>query len=324
MQLYILPALGHKRIGQLTYADFQSLYQRLLSTTSEKTGRKLSPGTVRVAHNTLRAVFAFYVKTGELHKNPVTGATVANKRVTDPCPLNKHQIPQFLEALETIKERVARHAAHRVGPVFNLAFETGMRPEEYIGLTVDDVTLEGEAPHVTVRRVAVRHPQVKGEWWFDVPKTQKSRRRIPITQRLAELLKEHILYTERRKRKVKNWMENRLLFPCANGEPLYTYKLRHVFKEVISEMGLDPSKHRLYDSRHTTASIALVENVHPKVVAERLGHSSVTQTLDTYSHVVPTLQADATEQLGRIIYPVAEEKTPQPQEVDVTDYERPF
>ncbi len=58
---------------------------------------------------------------------------------------------------------------------------------------------------------------------------------------------------------------------------------------------------RLYDLRHTTATLLLSDGVSPKVVAERLGHSSIVITLDTYSHVLPTMQDDATERMARMM-----------------------
>jgi integrase len=59
---------------------------------------------------------------------------------------------------------------------------------------------------------------------------------------------------------------------------------------------------RFHDLRHTCSTLMLLAGVSPKVVSERLGHSSIQITLDTYSHVLPTMQADAVTRLGSLIY----------------------
>ena len=60
-------------------------------------------------------------------------------------------------------------------------------------------------------------------------------------------------------------------------------------------------RYRLHDLRHPHATIALQHGVHPKVVQDRLGHRSITVTLDTYSHVIPTLQESAAKMIGSVI-----------------------
>jgi integrase len=59
---------------------------------------------------------------------------------------------------------------------------------------------------------------------------------------------------------------------------------------------------RLYDLRHTTATLLLQAGINPKIVSERLGHSTITLTLDVYSHVLPNMQKDATDQLEQMLF----------------------
>jgi integrase len=302
LEYYVYPTLGHKQVRELTYTDFQALYKRLRDTVSARTGRKLSAGTVSVVHRTLRAAFAFYVRTRELNHNPLVLITVGSGKRNKLSTLTGQQVNEFLATLEQLRVEKPRHYSHRFGPMFHLAFETGMRPEEYLGLQWDDLQLDVESPYISIQRVAIRSTLNKG-WWFDDTKTSKSRRLIPITVQLAAMLKEHReSQIKRIKRLGDKWRHNNLVFPNSYGEPQYPYRIRVAFKEVISKMGLDPRQYRVYDARHTMASLALTQNIHPKVVSERLGHSSITQTLDTYSHVIPSLQNEATQCLGGIIY----------------------
>lgn len=92
------------------------------------------------------------------------------------------------------------------------------------------------------------------------------------------------------------------MFPNTLGEPLYDYRLRKVLKSIVEEMGLDPALYSLYAMRHTMATLLLARNVNPKVVSERLGHSTVKVTLDTYSHVMPSLQVEATDIIREAIF----------------------
>jgi len=79
--------------------------------------------------------------------------------------------------------------------------------------------------------------------------------------------------------------------------PNLTYRY---YRPILNKAGLPQI--RLYDLRHTHATILLIDEVHPKVVAERLGHSTIVLTMDTYSHVIPTMQRDATDKLTKMLY----------------------
>ncbi|MCY4355371.1 MAG: tyrosine-type recombinase/integrase [Truepera sp.] len=93
-----------------------------------------------------------------------------------------------------------------------------------------------------------------------------------------------------------------LLFPTADWALMYPNNFpKRDFKAVLKRAGL-PEDIRLYDLRHTCASLLLQVDVHPKVVSERLGHASITLTLDTYSHVLPSMQQEASDRLERLLY----------------------
>jgi integrase len=96
------------------------------------------------------------------------------------------------------------------------------------------------------------------------------------------------------------YQNNNLVFANEIGSPLIRENItRRHFRPIIKAAGLPNI--RLYDLRHTTATLLLVEGIHPKVVAERLGHSSIVLTMDIYSHVLPTMQKTATDALERML-----------------------
>ena len=96
--------------------------------------------------------------------------------------------------------------------------------------------------------------------------------------------------------------EQELFFCTEGGQPLFAGNLkRRELKPMLRELGIDDSIH-LYVLRHTHATMLLSAGVHPKIVAERLGHASVRMTLDVYSHVVPTMQREVAGQVGSLLY----------------------
>jgi integrase len=113
------------------------------------------------------------------------------------------------------------------------------------------------------------------------------------------------------------------VFPSNIGTPHYPDAIRVLFKKTLVLAEIDPSRYRLYDLRHTCATLLLRGNIHPKVVSERLGHSSITITLDVYSHSVPSMQETATENIGNMIYGATETPDKHPPasavELDLTD-----
>jgi integrase len=128
------------------------------------------------------------------------------------------------------------------------------------------------------------------------PKTTKSRRRVPLTQDLArELLRHHDTTTSIAK-------PLGLVFVSVDGGLTHPSKWsKKDFMAALQRAGL-PRTVRLYDLRHSMATLALEAGVHPKAVSERLGHATTQLTLDAYSHMTPHKQERATESLANLIY----------------------
>jgi integrase len=126
------------------------------------------------------------------------------------------------------------------------------------------------------------------------PKTKGSRRTVKLPQRALQALRSHL---ERQLGEIDRagdlWRVNGLIFASEVGEPLdRRYISTHRFKPLLKEAGL-PERTRFHDLRHTCATLLLSKNVNPKIVSEMLGHATIAITLDTYSHVLPTMQESA-------------------------------
>jgi integrase len=166
--------------------------------------------------------------------------------------------------------------------LFALAITTGMRPSEYLALTWPDFDLD--RGKVSVSKTLERG---KGSWHFEDTKRERSRRMIKLQNWVVALLrKSHEEGT------VAEGKTGELLFTSERGRPVLETKFvgRH-FKPLLKAAGLPNI--RLYDLRHTAATLALAAGVSPKIVSERLGHSSVAFTLEVYSHVLPHMQETA-------------------------------
>jgi integrase len=168
---------------------------------------------------------------------------------------------------------------------FYLALFTGMRRSELLGLNWNDVDLLlGEVP---VTRSL--HQLRDGSIVFRPPKTAKGRRMVALPPSATLLLTEH-----REKQKLERAMlgmpliDNDLVFSHLDGKPLRPNTVTRAWTILAARAGVKVI--RLHDARHTHASLMLKQCIHPKVVQERLGHSNIQVTLDTYSHVAPGLQ----------------------------------
>ncbi|MFV0316163.1 MAG: tyrosine-type recombinase/integrase [Microthrixaceae bacterium] len=144
-------------------------------------------------------------------------------------------------------------------------------------------------------------------------KTLKSQRRISLDASTVAVLREHRARQANDRRLMGDgWGDsNDLVFTHADGTPVHPDRFTRAFKRHIKRLGL-PELHGLHSLRHTWATLALEVGVHPKIVSERLGHSSVAVTLDTYSHVVEGMDADAATTVADQIF----KTSTQPKEAD--------
>ncbi len=172
-----------------------------------------------------------------------------------------------------------------------------MRRGELLGLKWGDIDFAHETVHV---RRTIAHIPKKG-FTISEPKTAKSRRSIHLTALAIDALKRHRLNQhELRLKAGPAWTSQDWVF-CNNvGTPLHpTTMLRYSFYPLLVKA--EVPKIRFHDLRHSAASLLLSMGVHPKIVQELLGHSQISMTLDTYSHVLPSLQAEAVQRLNTLL-----------------------
>jgi integrase len=181
--------------------------------------------------------------------------------------------------------------------LYVLALTTGMRQGELLGLKWEDIDLAMRT--LQVKRTIAR---LVGKGFITAePKTTKSRRRIQLTKTAIEALRQH--RTRQREAKLaagSAWNEQGWVFCNAIGGPVEVGNMiRRSFRPILVKAELPII--RFHDLRHSAASLLLALGVHAKIVQELLGHSQISLTLDTYSHVLPSLQEEAVNRLDELL-----------------------
>jgi len=181
--------------------------------------------------------------------------------------------------------------------LYVLALTTGMRQGELLGLKWQDIDLENGA--LQVRRII---GQVRGQGFVESePKSAKGRRHIVLAPSAVAALRRQWdrQFTERLEAGALPGTVN-LVFCNGLGRPIEPQNLLYrSFRNVLKRAGLP--RIRFHDLRHSAASLLLSMGTHPKVVQELLGHSQISLTVDTYSHVLPGLQRQAVDDSGALL-----------------------
>ena len=285
MRRYVYPEIGSRRLTQLTPIEVQAVYTKMLELGGfNKKG--LSPRTVRYTHAVLHKALGQAVKWRMTGQNVATLIDLPKQRKKEMKALSEEEATRFLAAAKSDKYYV----------LFALLLGTGLRPGEALGLKWTD--FDAAKSSLRVHRVWARG---RSGHKFQQPKTAKSRRNVELPEGLVKLLVEH------RDQQPPNELD--LMFASETGTPLNERNIttRH-FKKILKRAGL-PENVRLYDLRHTHATLLLIVGTHPKIVSERLGHATVTLTLDTYSHVLPGMQSDSAQRLDAMLFKPDEAQT---------------
>lgn len=278
----IKPKLGSKRLSDIQAYEVQKLYNDM-----KKQG--LSSRTVQYAHFVFSSAMKQAIKWKMLMQNPCELCELPKLEKIEMKYLSPEETKRFLDTAKDSKHFVT----------FLLVIESGMRPQEYLSLQWKDIDFEQKA--LSVRR-AIVWKRKGGGFYFKEPKTKKSRRSIPISNSAINALKIHRRkQLEERLKLGADYQNFDLVFASQVGTPIQPKNLtdRH-FKPLLIKAEIQNI--RLYDLRHTTATLLLSAGENPKVVSERLGHASIVLTLDTYSHVLPTMQESATKKLEKMMF----------------------
>jgi len=261
-------------------------------------GRRLKTGglshrTVHYHYQILSKALNDAIKMGLIAVNPCKGVSPPKTSHTDIPAIGPDDLSKLLNAI--------RESSYYL--YYHTLLLTGLRRSELLALKWQDVDLELACIYVAHSL----HRLDDGIIIIKEPKTSHSRRPVDLPLSLVTLLRQHRVDQEVRTLMLgRSLTEDDFVFSHADGSPLNPNTVTHTFAKVAARAGLPHI--RLHDLRHIHATMLLKAGVHPRVVQERLGHSSIATTLDIYSHTVPGLQKAAAERLDALLPKTEEEE----------------
>jgi integrase len=297
----IKPKLGHHRLDRLQPEHVERAWGELLDSG-------LSASSVLQAHRVLSRSLKIATRRGRVARNVCT--------LIDPPSVHRSEITPLTqeEARKIIKTASGRHNAAR----WSVALALGLRQGEALGLAWDDIDLDKGT--LTVRQALQRLPyqhrcttpcgearaarcpeRTAGGLVLVPPKSRAGRRTIALPQPLVDALKTHrSAQAAERLAAGADWVNSGLVFTQPNGKPIDPASDYRQWHALLEDAGV--RRARLHDARHTAATIMLTMGVPARVAMEILGHSQISLTLGTYSHVVPELAQDAANRVGTALW----------------------
>ena len=268
VRIHIKPELGFYKLSQLTPAVIQRFYSKKLESLSKR--------TVQFIHSVLHKSFDQALRWNLVPRNVFDLVDAPHPNRKTMTVWSREQARRFLKFVEE----------DRLYPLYTLAIATGMREGEILGLYWEDVDfIKSE---INVQR-AIQYLVGKG-LTITEPKTKSSRRSITVARFAMDTLRNHFDKAE---------IKTGLVFRTSQNTPFSPRNIVRHFKLMTKKAGLPEI--RFHDLRHTAATLMLSGGIHPKVVQEMLGHSQISLTLDTYSHVVPTMQKEAADKMDVLL-----------------------
>lgn len=284
---YVLPRLGDTRLQALTPDQLNAFYGELLRAGRRDGKTGLSPKTVHNVHVLLHKALHDAVRWSYLPRN-VAEYSDPPKQTSSGKAMRTWAPAELRSFLEYVQDD-AYYAA------WVLAANTGMRRGEVLGVRWQDIDFDR-------RRLAIRQTIISIDYRVEIgePKTARGRRSVALDSGTVTALRAHRVKQNQLKLMLgEAWQDNDLVFCRDDGTPVHPDRFTQMFDKHVRDSGLP--RIRLHDLRHTHATLALAAGIHPKVVSERLGHSTVAFTMDVYSHAIPSMEAEAAETIARLV-----------------------
>lgn len=258
--------IAHKKVRDISSSTIQDLYSGF-----QKSGKKRS--TIISYNKVINMSLNYAVEKKYIKENPCKNVVLPKKNIYEIEPFVSEEVEKLLKI----------PAREWFLDACEIAFRTGMRKGEIFGLKKDVINFNKD--FLMVKRGQTLNK--KGRVVLSTPKTKTSRRRIDCDEETMRILWRRY-----------NVDDSPFIFSYDDGRMLIPWSLSDTLKKKSKAAGI--KGHRFHDLRHGHATYLLINNVHPKIVQERLGHANVGITLDTYSHLIPGLQKTAVEALNKL------------------------
>lgn len=280
LDCYILPVFGKQIIFQIEAIDAEKFKNKLLET--------LSKSTCAYIISSLRDIFRYGKKFDLVRENPL---------IDIKCSVPKKKLdPNDIFTLDEI-HKILNVKKEPIHTILVVAVGTGLRQGEIAALTWRSLNFKDDTIFINknISRVSKKFTKSSLGWEMKEPKTANSTKVIKMTKNVKEAL--------------LNWQKRALnghtavsgfVFPGRfKDSPLSGQAMWRWFKKILVETGIDTK--RFHDIRHTFASLAIAQNVHPKALQELMRHGDIQTTLGTYGHLMPGIAGDAATKIDSLL-----------------------
>lgn len=278
VRLHLKPAFGSIKLTKLAPQHIQAFM-------NDRLNEGLSPNTVLRIRSTLRRALNQGMKWGLIARNPATLVDPPKAERHEVEPMTPEEARRFLEGIK----------GHRFEALYLIALGVGLRQGEILAIRWADLDLG--AGTLSVRNSIQR---VNGKLKLVPPKGHHAVRALALPPTVVDRLRERRTI-QRRERLLAGgmWVDEGFVFTNRWGGPLDGTNIYHQFQNLLAACGLP--RRRFHDLRHSCASFLLAQGIPPRVVMAQLGHSQISLTMDTYSHVLPAVQREAAEQIDQFL-----------------------
>ena len=310
IRVHIIPVLGSKKLKSITRKIIQEYYDFLFEEgRSDKTGGLSSASIVKI-HNILQGALKSAVSNRLLTSNPTEDTSIPHSEEKERRVLTVEEQKALIVALEGERLKVA----------FLLQLSTGIRLGETLALTWGDINFDQQ--YLVVRKTLAR---IKSKYNKDEkyklvpqePKTENSKRLIPIPDSIIPVIAQHKLQQEKEKADAGDLYEDKgVIFFTDTGRYIHPRNYMRSFYRIVGKAGI--AKANVHSLRHAFATRMLELGESPRVVQEILGHKNITMTLNTYTHVLDDTKRAAISKIDVLMQSfntksseISEEKLPE-------------
>jgi integrase len=278
VRLYLKPHLGPIQLSRLGPQHIQSFMNTQLNE-----GR--SPRLVQYQRTVLRCALNQAMKWNLVPRNAATLVDPPRYNKPEAAPLNPDEVNKFLKAIKQDPFET----------LFHVALTLGLREGEVLGLRWQDIDFQ-----TGIVRIRGSLQRIDKKLQLVEVKTERSKRSLPIPKSLLSSLKAH----RRRQLEQKmlagaEWKEHDLVFTTGKGMPLFARNVIRSYHRLLSISQV--KRRRFHDLRHSCATFLLAKNIPARTVMDILGHSNISLTMNTYSHVMREMLRDAAEAMNAVI-----------------------
>lgn len=299
LQKHIIPHIGGIQLTKLTPLEIQAMCSSIASTSGNR--------TANLCRTTLHTALKQALRWGLIPRNPVEAVDAFKETRKEMTLWTPEEVIRFLDTART----------HRLYPFFYLALSTGMRRGELLGLRWQDIKGSTVNVHQSLTVIG-------GQIAISEPKTEKGKRRVAISQDALDVLEAHRHQQDRERNAIDTaYAENDLIFRTEVGTPIHPrnlerswYMLQRKAKEAWIQVATEAHDTatlkaleenmllphiRLHDLRHLHASLSIKQGMDAKLLADRLGHSRASLTLDIYTHLFEDQKAKSALSLSTLL-----------------------